>query len=99
MGREPKMRVLFVAKEFDVEPLGIMYLSSILKEAGHQVDVATAKDVFPVMERFKPHIVGFSVMTGSQNLFIRLSQEIKEKFKVLSIMGGPHPTFFPEVVE
>ena len=93
------MNVLFVTKEFDVEPLGIMYLSSVLKEAGHQVDIAIAKDVFTEMERFKPHIVGFSVMTGSQDIFIKLSREIKKKFNTLTLMGGPHPTFFPEVIE
>jgi len=93
------MKVLFVTKEFDVEPLGIMYLSSVLKRAGHQVDVAIAKDVIAEMERFKPHIVGFSVMTGSQDIFIKLSREMKKSFNILTIMGGPHPTFFPEVIE
>lgn len=93
------MRVLFVTKKFDVEPLGIMYLSAVLQKDGHQVDIATDEDVFAEMERFKPHIVAFSVMTGDQNFFVSLNREVKENFNVVSIMGGPHPTFFPEVIE
>lgn len=93
------MRVLFVVTESYVEPLGAMYLSAALKEAGHQVDIALAKDVFAEMERFEPHIVGFSAMTGGHQSFVRLNQEIKKHFKVLSIMGGAHPTFFPQVIE
>lgn len=47
------MRVLFVTKKFDVEPLGIMYLSAVLQKDGHQVDIATDEDVFAEMERYK----------------------------------------------
>jgi len=93
------LRVLFVTKKFDVEPLGIMYLSAVLRKAGHQVDIALDNDVFAEMGRFKPHIVAFSVMTSDQSYFAGLSREIKEKFDVFSIMGGPHATFFPQVIE
>ena len=63
-----------------------MYLSAVLKRAGHQVDIAMSNVVFAEMERFKPNIVAFSVMTGDQNFFIELNREIKNNFDVLSIM-------------
>jgi hypothetical protein len=31
------MRVLFILKQVDYEPQGILHLSSVLKQAGHEV--------------------------------------------------------------
>ncbi len=94
------MRVLFIVKDFYIEPLGIMYLSTALKAANHFVDIVTTnEDVFTQIKEFKPDIVAYSTTTGSQDFFLKLNREIKERFDTLSIMGGAHPTFFPEVIE
>jgi len=94
------MRVLFIVKDFYIEPLGIMYLSAALQRASHFVDIVkTSENVFTKIKEFKPDIVAYSVITGSHGFFLKLNREIKEGFDILSIMGGPHPTFFPEVIE
>ena len=42
------MRILFVEKQIDYEPLGLLYLSSVLRQAGHEVRLAVASDEDPV---------------------------------------------------
>jgi anaerobic magnesium-protoporphyrin IX monomethyl ester cyclase len=95
------MRVLFVEKQIDYEPLGLLYLSSVLRQAGHEVRLAIAadKDPIAVAQEWQPDVVGYSVYTGSQSYYRHLNQRIKEAVDVISVFGGPHPTYFPEFVE
>jgi anaerobic magnesium-protoporphyrin IX monomethyl ester cyclase len=95
------MRVLFVEKQIDYEPLGLLYLASVLRQAGHQVRLAIASDEDPVAvaAAWQPGVVGYSVYTGSQAYYRDLNLRIKEAVDVVSVFGGPHPTYFPEFVE
>ena len=95
------MRVLFIVDQIDYEPQGLMCLSSALKAAGHQVELAIAKyrDPLEVARQWRPGIVGYSVITGSQRWYLKLNQRIKAVLPVFSAFGGPHPTFFSEMIE
>jgi len=93
-------KFLFITKPFFIEPLGIMYLSSIIKKMGHQVDMITSEeDVEGKIKEFSPNFVFYSIMTGDQNFFDDLNKKLKEKGSFVSIAGGPHSTFFPEFLE
>ncbi len=96
------MRFLFIEKQIDYEPLGLLYLSSALRQAGHHVRLAVAavEDPLSVAREWQPDVVGYSVYTGSQMYYRDLNLEIKAVLPgVLSAFGGPHPTYFPEFVE
>jgi anaerobic magnesium-protoporphyrin IX monomethyl ester cyclase len=95
------MRVLFVEKQIDYEPLGLLYLSSVLRQSGHEVrlSIATEKDPVAVAQEWQPDVVGYSVYTGSQAYYRDLNLRIKDAVDVVSVFGGPHPTYFPEFVE
>jgi radical SAM superfamily enzyme YgiQ (UPF0313 family) len=98
------MRVLFIEKQIDYEPQGIMQLSSVLKDAGHEVGLAIAsqEDPIEVALDFEPDLLGYSVLTGSQRYYFDLNLRIRGALKgkgTLSVFGGPHPTFFPEMIE
>jgi radical SAM superfamily enzyme YgiQ (UPF0313 family) len=95
------MRVLFVEKQIDYEPLGLLYLSSVLRRAGHQVRLAVASDRDPVQvaREWQPDVVGYSVYTGSQTYYRDLNLRIKDAVDAVAVFGGPHPTYFPEYVE
>jgi radical SAM superfamily enzyme YgiQ (UPF0313 family) len=97
------LRVLFVEKQIDYEPQGIMSMASVLQEAGHQVALAlaTREDPVELAREFQPHVVGYSVLTGSQRYYFDLNRRIKAALesRVFSVFGGPHPTFFPEMIE
>ncbi len=95
------MRVLFIAQQIDYEPQGIMSLSGALKAAGHQVElaVATRHDPLEVARAFRPDLVAYSVITGSHRFYLDLNRRLKaERPDLFSVFGGPHPTFFPEMV-
>jgi len=95
------MHILFVEKQIDYEPLGLLTLSSVLRQAGHRVRLAVAatEDPVAVAREWQPGVVGYSVYTGSQTYYRDLNLRIKEAVSVVSIFGGPHPTYFPEFVE
>lgn len=98
------MRVLFVEKQIDYEPQGIMQLSSMLRQAGHDValTIAAQEDPVQVARGFEPDILGYSVMTGSQRYYFDLNQQIRQALNgkpVFTAFGGPHPTFFPDMIE
>jgi anaerobic magnesium-protoporphyrin IX monomethyl ester cyclase len=95
------MRILFIEKQIDYEPLGLLYLSSALRQAGHQVRLAVASEVDPVAiaREWQPHVLGYSVYTGSQTYYRDLNLQIKQVTDAVSVFGGPHPTYFPEYVE
>jgi anaerobic magnesium-protoporphyrin IX monomethyl ester cyclase len=96
------MRILFVEKQIDYEPLGLLYLSSVLRRSGHEVRLAIAADEDPVAaaRAWQPGVVGYSVYTGSQTYYRELNLRIKEAVPgLVSVFGGPHPTYFPEFIE
>jgi radical SAM superfamily enzyme YgiQ (UPF0313 family) len=104
------VRVLFVERELSYEPQGIMSMSAVLKQAGHDValTVESMEDPVAFAAEYQPDIIGYSVMTGSQRAFFDINLRVRQavnparasagKRPVFSAFGGPHPTFFPEMV-
>jgi anaerobic magnesium-protoporphyrin IX monomethyl ester cyclase len=107
---EEPLRVLFVERELSYEPQGIMSMSAVLREAGHEValTVESLEDPVAFALDYQPDVLGYSVMTGSQRAFFDLNNKIRAalnparaavgKGPVFSAFGGPHPTFFPEMI-
>ena len=96
------MKIVFIINRITIsDPLGIMYLSSSLKKAGHQTDLICFKkeNVFQRLEELKPNIIAYSITTGSHREYIALNKEIKKHSDVYAVFGGPHPTFYPEMIE
>ncbi len=96
------MHLLFIVKEIDNEPQGILLISSLLKQAGHQVSLVVATEQDPVQAalRLQPDVLGYTVYTGSHPWYLDLNRRIRSQLPgVFSIFGGPHPTFFPEMIE
>jgi anaerobic magnesium-protoporphyrin IX monomethyl ester cyclase len=95
------MRILFITKDFIIEPLGILYLSGALKKAGHQTDIVKAdvENVEEKMREFTPDIVAYSFCTGQHKYFRDLNLQLKNKFHFISVFGGAHPTFFNEFIK
>ncbi|MBI1808028.1 MAG: B12-binding domain-containing radical SAM protein [Ignavibacteria bacterium] len=96
------MAKLLFLQNIDYEFLGPMYISSMVKSAGHDCRIAigqTLNDVRREIERYQPNLVGFSLMSGSHRWAIRLANHIKTEYGIPNILGGAHPTFFPQVIE
>jgi len=99
------MRILFILKEpLMHERLGVMYLSAVLKSHGHDVRLVLAsrvglKGLRKVMDSYGPRVVGYSAMTGEHMELLRINSILKEEYEFLSVFGGPHATFFPELIK
>ncbi len=98
------MNIAFVVlKSKSVTSFGIMYLSSVLKQAGHTVRLLQVEDSLDLLgqlaEDGPPDILAFSVTTGLHKCYTAMSRIAKQRFRLLSVFGGSHPTFFPEMIE
>jgi radical SAM superfamily enzyme YgiQ (UPF0313 family) len=94
-------KIAFVQEEQRAR-FGIMILSAVLKEVGHKCEVfidEKSEDIISDITEYKPDIISFSTMTPGITFALNLARKIRTKTGATIIMGGPHPTFYPEVIE
>jgi len=87
------------------EPLafGLMSLAAALREHGHRVVVVDGlgpMELAAEPEVRSADVLAFSATTGLHRLYVQWATHLRKRFPDKAIvMGGPHPTFFPEVIE
>lgn len=92
------MKVLFIQENALAESLGLCSLSACLKQAGYECDLfltSHTENLFGAVADYSPDLIGFNVFTGMQKYLFSLIKELKQRFKVPIVIGGPHPTFYP----
>ena len=98
------MRVAFVEDilRFSI-PLGITTIAGMLRDGGHDVAAFVVEnDLDGTVEKvgaFRPDAIALSVLSGSHLGYMNIARVMKERLDVPIIWGGPHPTFFPEIIE
>lgn len=91
-------RVIFLQRIW-YEYGGPELISSVLKKHGHETDLFIGKDISSFRDKIKPDdIIAFSTMSGEHHWALQVASQIKKEKKVLTIFGGPHPTYFPEII-
>ncbi len=96
------MKVLFIQNNGIQESIGVANLSGILKANGHETDlllVSHTPDLMGAIRDYDPGLVAFSALTGVHHSIQRLARQVKQHFNVPVIVGGPHPTYSPEMIE
>jgi len=96
------MAKLLFLQNLDYEFLGPMYISSMLKNHGHECELAigqTFEDFRERIEKFQPDLVGFSIMSGSHYWGKNIAGKVKETYGIRNIFGGAHPTFFKDFID
>lgn len=97
------IKVLFIVKEIEgAEPLGALYVAGCLQQAGHDCRFVGTRgnDVLAAVRRYQPDLLAFGATTGLHRYYLGLNAHIKEHYPdCISLMGGPHPTYFPEVIK
>jgi len=89
------MKILFLEDKLRTDKLGILYLSSMLKRNGHNVDLVQVR--IDSVDNYLPvDFIMYSVMTGDHLWFLEENRRLKSKYSFTSVVGGPHFTFFPE---
>jgi radical SAM superfamily enzyme YgiQ (UPF0313 family) len=96
------MKILFIFKsENFLAPIGLCTISAFALKEGHKTYLCemNSQDPLRCITELKPDVVAYSSSTGEAKHYLRLNRLIKERFpSVFTLMGGPHPTFFPEVI-
>jgi radical SAM superfamily enzyme YgiQ (UPF0313 family) len=96
-------RIAFIQQLF-FEYLGTEYLSAALKKNYHTVEVFIESNNKSIkfinnIKRFTPDVFAFSVITGQHEWALETAELLGTIFpNVLRIFGGPHPTFFPDII-
>jgi len=99
------MKVLFLLKNTGMnESLGIMTLSSIIKQHNHHAKLIitedySGKEIIAKTKDYNPDVLAYSIMTGEHGYYFNLNKMIKEHHQCFSVFGGPHPTFYPTIIE
>lgn len=99
------MRILFIEAFFKTtEPMSVMLLSSLAKQKNRQTylfDFNQGRaNLREYLRRIQPDIVAYSAMTGDHRYFLQANKIVKDYNKnIFTIMGGRHPTFFPEILK
>ncbi len=94
--------ILFV-QNIAFELIGIMSISSFLKQRGHRVDLIIETDpgkTVRYVEANRPDIIAFSTVAGQHTTALKIAAALKRRFKDIPIViGGPYPTFFPNIID
>lgn len=97
------MKVLFLLKnENFLAPLGLCVISAAVRKGGHDVYLCelNSQDPFNCIEKIQPDVIAYSSSTGEAKHYLRLNRLIKNRFpRIFTIMGGPHPTFYPQLIQ
>lgn len=94
------MRVLFLVHDAITVPLGVSYLSSVLGSAGHHVSALALgeRSLRDKAREQAPDLIAFGCTTGFHRKYLQVVDSLKETTGAPVLMGGAHPTFFPEVI-
>ncbi len=96
------MKILFIIKDVEyIDPMGIMLLSALAKERGHTTDLAVLSEgnLEEKIRTSRPDIAAFSAKTGEHKYYIAANDVVKSIDKnIRTVIGGPHPTFFPDII-
>jgi radical SAM superfamily enzyme YgiQ (UPF0313 family) len=97
------MKILLIYLDpLDNEPIGLMYIGTVLKNEGHTVKLIgierrySERSFLKELANFGPDIVGISITTPYANKAEYIARFIKTNFPEIPVIaGGPHPTILP----
>ena len=96
------MRIIFSVEDlFIIEPLGIMQMIAVAKRRGHQCYFASyrSQNFLPLVKKINPDLVAISIMSISNSSCKIIIDKIKKiDPRIFVLVGGSHPTFYPEFI-
>lgn len=97
------MKVLFVERVVEyIDPMNVELLSALAHREGHAtfLSILQEDDLERELKRIQPDVVAFSAKTGEHRHYLKAAETVKAFSKsIVTVMGGPHCTFFPEIIE
>jgi anaerobic magnesium-protoporphyrin IX monomethyl ester cyclase len=93
---EPSPPDFHIFSRFNIPRLGTLILGTILKQAGHDVEVMVETvERIDYKKLLDADLIGISAITSTAKRSYALADELLKHDKTV-IFGGPHPSFFPE---
>ena len=92
--------ILFLQTDW-LDRLGIMYLSAALKARGIGAQVVITRSPRTLLkeaQRVEPELVAVSLAGAGHQAALDLLAKARPFLKPKVVLGGPHPTFFPEAL-
>jgi len=80
---------------------GTAYLSGAVKSKGHNFILYVGNKIDRILHKIseeKPDIIGFSCMSSFHKEVLSIAKKIKKAYDIPIIIGGPHATLFPDVI-
>lgn len=94
------------------QPLGVLYVSSVLKQYGHEVELfrlteqedwnfeidslIVQKRFLEFVYKYKPQVIGISLLSTNFYRGVLFTQWIRKNFNIKIVLGGAGPTVEPE---
>ncbi|MEW5733257.1 MAG: radical SAM protein [Thermodesulfobacteriota bacterium] len=94
------MRVAFAQNLWEGQN-GPLLLAQVLESQGHEVRFfLPERGWFEAMARFRPRVLAVSLCTNQHAWALDVAARAKKALSEppLVVFGGPHPTFFPEII-
>ncbi len=101
----PEKKVLFIVKSlYTMERMGVMLMSALAGREGWETDLAVvdAQPYAAILEKirtWRPSLLAFSVMSSEYDTMEGVIRQLHEDTGLFILVGGPHPTFFQDIVE
>ena len=96
------MRIVYIQKDPFVN-MGVTALAAFCSERGHETHLLienAERNLKRSLLRLDPDVIGFSVTTGLHLWALAVASRVKRWFpNVVTVFGGMHATFYPEMVE
>ncbi len=94
-------RVIFPILDVDTQYIGAMTISSLLKRHGWEVEAVEARHdrLADKLRDGRFTILAYSTPTVYVRHHLELNRRLKRDFKVYSVFGGWHPTYYPQMIE
>lgn len=95
------MKVVFLQGDSFIK-LAIEILCAVLKKAGHECQLLlqpAEKDIIRAALDSGADMFAFSCTTGSDAWVMRTAEKLKKRTSTPVIVGGPHATFYPDIIK
>jgi anaerobic magnesium-protoporphyrin IX monomethyl ester cyclase len=94
------MKALFIQSD-PFSNLGLMYISSSIQARGHKTDLLVSNstpDLIAEVKKISPDLIAIPCTTGMHTWAMNLAADLKKHMDVKIILGGSHPTYYPDCV-
>ncbi len=97
------MKILFIVDRLGfLDHLTIPVVSAAIKKNGHSVRLSTysnnKKRCIQDLLEYKPDIVAYSIRSEEAKQYLHINKTLKSHANFFSVFGGPHPTFFQDII-